>query len=161
MILKSRAEEAKASIQAIVFAEERYRQEYGHYYPDSGEVKSEGEIEKNLKIRLSHSNNFNYFISTESDTGYAGLENVDGSFTVKAILRDGEWDICTTDDESEICKASGAISRDGWVDDYDTGEDRHFLLFRYPYFINMASDSSTISSEGMIEGGILYEYLYQ
>jgi len=161
MILKSRAEEAKATIQAIIFAEERYRQEYGHYYPDGREVKSEGEIEKNLKIRLSQSNNFNYFITTERDTGYGGLLNEDGNFTIKALLRDEDWDICTTDSEDEICKGSGAISRDGWVNDYDTGEDRHYILFRYPYLINMDSDSATISSGGLLEGGVLYEYLYQ
>jgi type II secretory pathway pseudopilin PulG len=161
MILKSRTEEAKTMLQAIIFAQERYRQEYGVYYPKGGdEVRNEAEIAKNLKISLSNSNNFNYFITTKRDTGYGGLVNEDGNFTVKVVLRDASWGVCTTSTLTDICKELGTANRESWVSDYNTGENKHFLLFRYPSILNSPNDAPAISDEGYIEGGIYYEYLH-
>ena len=161
MILKSRTEEAKAIVQAIVFAQERYREENGEYYPNSDEVKNEAEIAKALKIDLSKSNNFNYFINTKYNTGYNGLINEDGNFTIKVVLRDNSWGICTNTVLTNICKPNGTINRDSWVEEYNTGEDKHFLLFRYPTILNQTDDPSTVSSDGFIDEGISYEYLYE
>jgi type IV pilus assembly protein PilE len=144
MILKSRADEAKAMIQAIVFAQERYKQERGKFYVESdGVIKNENAISENLKIKLSESNNFNYYIE-ELNTSQ------DGNFTVKAILRPTSWGICTDTTISTKCKHTGAENVDSWVLNYNRAEDKHFIKFQYPL---------KLTGE-YIDSGIDYEHLY-
>ena len=145
MLFKSRSNEAKAVIQHIVFAEERYKQETGSFFPSSGVVKNEEEIAKELKIDLSKSNNFNYFI--ESLTGADS-----GNFLIKVVLRADDFDDCPNATSSlTICKQPGTIEEDDWVKKYDDrGEDKYYLEFKYPN--KLTGD--------YIEGGVSYEHLY-
>ena len=147
MILKARSDEAKAVIQSIVFAQERYRQERGNFFPnDDSEVKNERVITNELRINLSQSNNFNYTIEDLSGTE-------DGNFTIKAILRleHSNSDICTADDiSSSRCKQEGTINEDGWVGQWTRAETNHFIEFRYP----------TRLDNDFTEGGISYENLH-
>ena len=141
IIFKSRADEAKSTIQSIALAQQRYHHEIGSYYPSApSTVKNEQIIAKAIKVNLSNSTNFNYFITKESD----------GNYTIKAVLRDNSWSTDCDSSESKICKMNGTLSKDDWVDSYNRGEDRHYLLFKYPDKI----------SDDYSEDGVSYEYLY-
>ena len=141
IIFKSRADEARATIQSINLAQQRYYHERGNYYPDSaGTVKNEQIISEAIKVDLSKSSNFNYFITKESD----------GNYTIKAVLRDDSWNTDCDSSESKICKMDGTLSKDEWVDSYSRGEDKHYLHFKYPDKI----------SDDYSENGVSYEYLY-
>ena len=144
-LLKSRTEEAKVVIQSIIFAEERYKQENGYFYPnDDSIVKNERVIAKALKINLSQSNNFNYTIEDLSGSD-------DGNFTIRAILRADSWDICTDGmAASTICKQNNTIDEDSWVKEYNRDKNKHYLEFRYPN--KLTGD--------YVEGGVSYEHLY-
>jgi len=143
VMLKSRTEEAKSIIQSIIFAQERYKQEMGNFYPttDGSTISNEEVISQNLKIDLSKSNNFNYFITDLTGTD-------DGNFTIKAVLRIDNGTCSTTSDT--ICKQNGTAGIDNWVSQYNRGENRHFIEFRYPN--KLRGD--------FVEGGISYENLY-
>ncbi len=151
-LLKSRTEEAKVVIQSIIFAEERYKQENGNFFPKyntdsipaNSEVKNEKLIAEALKINLSQSNNFNYTIKDLSGSD-------DGNFTIRAILRADSWDICTDGMvASTICKQNNTIDEDSWVKEYNRDENKHYLEFRYPN--KLTGD--------YVEGGVSYEHLY-
>jgi prepilin-type N-terminal cleavage/methylation domain-containing protein len=152
MILKSRVEEAKATIQSIIFAQERYKQETGDYFPAKDSfVQNENNISKTLKVDLSKSNNFNYFITrvTNTDSLYNSIVNNDSNFTIKAVLRG--WDLCTDDTSATPCKQSGAENVDSWVEQYTRKETNHYILFRYP---------NKLSGGDYIDNGVDYEKLY-
>lgn len=144
MILKSRSSmEAGGIISSIVNAQERYKIENGVFYPNNDStIKNESSIVKELKIKLSTSNNFNYFIEDLS-----GVD--DGNFTIKVMLRADSWDSCTNSTPSTLCKQSGAIDEDDWVKQYNRAEDKHYLEFRYPN--KLTGD--------FVEGGVSYEHL--
>ena len=152
MIFKSRADEAKATIHAIALAQERYFQEIGEYYPPiaTGEVTNENVIGDNLKVDLSKSNNFNYFITTDDSNN-----SLDGNYTIKAMLRSDDWSICTTTTLTSKCKMSGSANIESWVSNYSNtdraNENKHYLEFRYPTKID----------DDYSEGGISYEHLYE
>lgn len=141
-ILKGHADEAKVVIQSIVFAQERYKQENGNFYPnDNTIIKNENNISTKLKINLKKSNNFNYTLEKLAD----------GNFTIKAILRADSWSECgTSNTASDICKQNGTKTVDNWVTQYNRAENKHYIKFRYP---------DKLSNE-FVEGGISYEYLY-
>jgi len=154
VILKMRSDEAKAVIQSIVFAQERYKQENGDFYPKSNTdaipsdstVKNEKSIVKALKINLSKSNNFNYTIEDLSG-------NEDGNFTIKAILRLPHLnisDICTNETIGTLCKQEGTINEESWLSQWNRAETNHFLEFRYPSQLN----------NDFTEGGVSYENLH-
>jgi prepilin-type N-terminal cleavage/methylation domain-containing protein len=161
MILKARSDEAKAVIQSIVFAQERFRQENGRYYPSNTEVTDEELIHNKLRINLSESNNFIYSIST-AVAGYDSFGNVDGNFTVKATLRRANRDICNNG--GAICKQNGTIDEDAWVAQfYPANNPDRFLLLRYPTRLsgNIVIDGSTMEVEDFMEGGISYARLHE
>ncbi|MEA2018214.1 MAG: prepilin-type N-terminal cleavage/methylation domain-containing protein [Campylobacterota bacterium] len=143
-ILKGRADEAKSMIQAIAFAQERYKQERGDYYPPitaTETIKNEALIYDELKIDLSKSNNFNYFLVRVS-----GDEN----YEIKAILR-VDNSICADKTKSTRCKNDDSTDADSWVDAYtDKAENKYYLSFKYPQKID---DDYSV-------GGVSYEYLY-
>ena len=144
MILKARSDEAKAVIQSIVFAQERYKQETGSYYPLSNEtITNEELIHSNLKVNLSKSNNFNYSIE--------GL--ADGNFTIRATLRADGWGICNNNvNLQNRCKQNATPVLDNWVTQWSNRGviNNHFLEFRYPNRLN----------NDFTEGGISYENLH-
>ena len=150
MILKARSDEAKAVIQSIVFAQERFRQENGSFYVDSTNIiTNENEIGKNLKInqQLSNSNNFNYSIE--------GL--ADGNFTIRATLRANGWGICNNNiNLQNRCKQNATPVLDNWVTQWNNrgvvnnNIINHSLEFKYP---NRLDNEFT-------EGGISYENLH-
>jgi len=143
-ILKGRADEAKSMIQAIAFAEERYRQEIGDYYPSNSSdetIKNEDLIYDELKIDLSKSNNFNYFLIRAKD---------DANYEVRAILRVDNAK-CSDKDKSTRCKNDASQDADSWVDAYeDKAEDKYYLSFKYPQKID----------DDYSESGVSYEHLY-
>lgn len=147
MILKARADEAKTTIQALAFAQERYHQERGKYYVNgTTAIVNEQMIHENLKVDLSKSNNFIYSIEEGTTTNY--------SYIIKATLRDDDWDTCgSTTSDSFLCKQNDSQDRESWVNAYsDTiSEDNHYLEFTYPELID--NDYS--------EEGISYENLYE
>lgn len=146
MVLKSRTQEAKAVIESIVFAQERYKQENGKFYfIDNTEIKNEQQIKKELKISLKESPNFNYTIEE-----LVGVD--DGNFTIKAILRDSTWPLCTDTTSSSICKQEGSAEVEAWVEAYNRGESKHYIKFKYPVKYN--------SNDAFISGGVDYEHLY-
>jgi len=164
MILKGRSDEAKAMIQSIVFAEERFRQETGSYYPPTTEVTDEEEIARELKINLSQSNNFIYSITTATTTGtdYENLGNVEGNFTVRATLRKDSWNTC--DNGGTICKQNGTIDEDSWVAQYyPVNNPNRYLLLRYPARLtgNIDIKGVTVPIEDFMEGGISYARLHE
>jgi prepilin-type N-terminal cleavage/methylation domain-containing protein len=143
-VLKGRADEAKSMIQAIAFAQERYKQEFGDYYPSNSSddtIKNEDLIYDELKIDLSKSNNFNYFLIRKKD---------EENYTIKAILRVDNTK-CIDKDKTKRCKNDTAPDLDSWVASYDDrAEDKYYLLFDYP---NKIDDDYSVS-------GVSYEYLY-
>jgi len=145
LIFKSKTEEAKAIIQSIIFAEERYRQENGYYYPNDGSaIKNERVISKNLKINLSNSNNFNYFIK---DAGGS-----DNNITITAVLRANN-NLCNDETISTVCKQIGTSNGDDWLNQYNrsvTGTLKHYIEFQYP----------TKLTGDYVENGISYEHLH-
>jgi prepilin-type N-terminal cleavage/methylation domain-containing protein len=149
MILKARADEAKATIQAIAFAQERYHQEVGEYYPNNTEqISNENNIHENLKVDLSISNNFLYTI--EGDNG--------DSYIISAYLRhEDAWDECGSNSADGFdCKQDGTRKHNSWVEAYEdtisSGElSYHYLQFQYPELL-----------EGdYVEEGISYENLHK
>jgi prepilin-type N-terminal cleavage/methylation domain-containing protein len=168
MILKARSDEAKTVIESIVFAQERYKQETGAYYPPNREELNEENIVEALKINLSQSNNFIYSITTSTTTGteYDNLGNEDGNFTVRATLRKASWDVCGTNSSSTtVCKENGTIDEEGWVEQYysTASSPNRFLLLRYPARLkgNINVDSSTVAVTDFMEGGISYARLHE
>jgi prepilin-type N-terminal cleavage/methylation domain-containing protein len=168
MILKARSDEAKTVIESIVFAQERYKQETGAYYPPNREELNEENIVEALKINLSQSNNFIYSITTSTTTGteYDNLGNEDGNFTVRATLRKASWDVCGTNSSSTtVCKENGTINEEGWVEQYysTASSPNRFLLLRYPARLkgNINVDSSTVAVTDFMEGGISYARLHE
>jgi len=164
MLLKSRSEEAKAVIQSIIFAQERYKQENGDFYPKinsttipaDSEVRNERVIAEALKINLSKSNNFIYTIEDLSGTE-------DGNFTIKAILRDDDWNVCTTDTFSMLCKQDGSIDEDEWLSQYNRAEDKHYLEIRYPtrFSGTVTVGGQAVEITDFMQGGISYKNLYE
>jgi Tfp pilus assembly protein PilE len=128
-VLKGRFEEAKATLQAIVLAEERYRAYRGGYYPGNTNVVNEQFLFEMLEVDLSESNNFIYSIQGTNDGSW---------FVARATLRNAEIDDCTTpaNNTSSICKQidttdidddTGGI--DDWVENFDTGTGKHYISY--------------------------------
>jgi len=154
MILKSHVNEAKAVIQSMIFAEERFKQENGYYYPkDASTIKNERLISEKLKIDFSRSNNFNYFITDESGS--------DNNFTIRAVLRADDWDVCTDTTPSTICKQSGTVDEDNWVSKYNRGESNHYVEIKYPTRLTgtVTVDGESFQYEDFMEGGISYAFI--
>ena len=145
MILKARSDEAKVTILSIAFAQERYYQEIGGFYPSvsNSEIKNEDTISKNLKIDLSISNNFIYTIQKDSD----------GNYIVKAIMRRDEAICSNGNSDDTFCKQSNSKDIDEWVGSYgEFNEDSRFIKFQYP---------TKLATSDFVEEGIDYEYLFQ
>jgi len=160
MILKAKSDEAKAVIQSIVFAEERFRQENGRYFPTNREVTNEEEIFANLRINLSQSTNFIYSITT--GVGYDGFDNIDGNFTVRATLRRDTWNTCNSG--GAICKQNGTLDEDAWVEQYyPVNNPDRFLLLRFPARLtgDINIDGTDIDVDDFMEGGISYARLHE
>lgn len=146
-ILKARVEEVKSTIVSIAFAEERYHQEMGNYYPLSSTIdidkfiKNEDDISRDLKIDLKNSNNFIYMIKVDND----------GNYVIKAIMRRTE-DLCQSGDDKEtICKQTDTSDIDEWGDSYGTfNEESRYIEFKYP--IKFTGE--------YVEEGINYENLF-
>jgi Tfp pilus assembly protein PilE len=151
-ILKGRFDEAKVTIQAIALAQERYKLETGAYYSfESGtDVKNEDIISSTLRVDLTKSNNFVYHLIGVDDI------NDQQQYLIKAILRDKSWNTdCSTTDKTEICKQKNTIDEEEWVENYSTGEDKHYIRFRYPTSIK--DDESGVTQ---VENGIDYTNIY-
>ena len=143
-VLKARADEAKLTIQMITFAQERYFQENGEYYPDdTSTIVNENNIHTNLRIDLKKSNNFIYSI-----TGGNG-----SSYSIKAILKGDSttWPNCNrTQTDTNRCKQFETPIVATWTSKYKQGLDNHYLSFNFPILI----------SNDFTENGISYAHLY-
>jgi len=129
-ILKSRFDEAKVTLQALMLAQERYKIENGHYFSlTSGTIDNELIIANNLKVDLSTSNNFAYQL-----VGVADIDNIH-QYRFKAILRPDSWDSnCDsyTDNPDTTCKQNETQSADDWVTNYTRDTEKHYIEIRYP-----------------------------
>ena len=129
-ILKSRFDEAKVTLQALMLAQERYKIENGHYFSlTSGTIDNEKIIANNLKVDLSTSNNFAYRL--------VGVEDIDDiqQYRFKAILRPRSWvNDCDSypSDLEKTCKQNETQSADDWVSNYTRGTEKHYMEIRYP-----------------------------
>jgi type IV pilus assembly protein PilE len=151
-VLKSRFDEAKVTIQAIALAQERYKLETGVYYSfdeDTGDIKNEDIISFTLRVDLAKSNNFVYHL--------VGVDDIDDKqqYLVKAILRHNSWDTNCNSNNDDLCKQDDTIDEDEWTTKYSTGEEKHFIRFRYPTLIK--DDESDVTQA---ENGIDYTNIY-
>ena len=126
LLLSSKFEEAKVTIQSIALAQERYKQKNRVYYhPSMLIIGNEDFISNDLKVDLSKSNNFDYKIY---------MNSVDKSYyTIRATLRYYEDRTCQdTFSIGTNCKQQGTLKRDEWVNGYSPNGNNHYIEFRFP-----------------------------
>jgi prepilin-type N-terminal cleavage/methylation domain-containing protein len=132
--------EAAIALKSIALAQEQYHIETGKYFPADANTKTNGdEISNELKIDLSWSNNFLYYVRGTDGQGY----------TIGAILRKDTWNVCPSDDENrEYCLQQNTKDEYQWVKDVENRSPVHFFL---EYNFNIDNK----------ENGLNYQYIFQ